>query len=132
MALYRSPLTVTLWPSLFLKKYGPMIPPAHKVPQTWVPSHVNVCGNDIADGLTREGSHKNSMHGGCLTFSEIATRVKQDVSSSWKQVPVHEWYEGNHPGAALLEIGSRRDETTLARFRSGHTRVQRHVAGLKV
>ncbi|GFV23033.1 hypothetical protein TNCV_729841 [Trichonephila clavipes] len=31
MASYRSPLTVTLWPSSFLKKYGPMIPPsAHK------------------------------------------------------------------------------------------------------
>ncbi|GFV02792.1 hypothetical protein TNCV_2789771 [Trichonephila clavipes] len=28
MALYRSPLTVTLWPSSFLKKYGPMIPPS--------------------------------------------------------------------------------------------------------
>ncbi|GFU34864.1 hypothetical protein TNCV_2991851 [Trichonephila clavipes] len=34
LALYRSPLTVTLWPSSFLKKYGPMIPPAHKVHQT--------------------------------------------------------------------------------------------------
>ncbi|GFT41165.1 transposable element Tcb1 transposase [Trichonephila clavipes] len=34
MALYRSPLTVTLWPSSFLKKYGPMIPPAHKAHQT--------------------------------------------------------------------------------------------------
>ncbi|GFU79209.1 uncharacterized protein TNCV_2137321 [Trichonephila clavipes] len=34
MALYRSPLTVTLWPSSFLKKYVPMIPPAHKAHQT--------------------------------------------------------------------------------------------------
>ncbi|GFU58017.1 hypothetical protein TNCV_3574441 [Trichonephila clavipes] len=34
MALYRSPLTVTLWPSSFLKKYGPMIPLAHKAHQT--------------------------------------------------------------------------------------------------
>ncbi|GFV99691.1 HTH_Tnp_Tc3_2 domain-containing protein [Trichonephila clavipes] len=34
VALYRSPLTVTLWPSSFLKKYGPMIPPAHKAHQT--------------------------------------------------------------------------------------------------
>ncbi|GFV02950.1 hypothetical protein TNCV_2744131 [Trichonephila clavipes] len=34
MALYRSPLTVTLWPSSFLKKYGPMNPPAHKAHQT--------------------------------------------------------------------------------------------------
>ncbi|GFX64378.1 uncharacterized protein TNCV_1413611 [Trichonephila clavipes] len=30
MALYRSPLTVTLWPSSFFEEYGPMIPPAHK------------------------------------------------------------------------------------------------------
>ncbi|GFW98610.1 uncharacterized protein TNCV_2757891 [Trichonephila clavipes] len=34
MALYRSPLTVTLWPSSFLKNYGPLIPPAHKAHQT--------------------------------------------------------------------------------------------------
>ncbi|GFV95080.1 uncharacterized protein TNCV_3708761 [Trichonephila clavipes] len=53
----------------------------------WVLLHVNVCATEIADGLAREDSHKDSMHGGCLTFSEIATRVKQDVSSSWKQAP---------------------------------------------
>ncbi|GFS62571.1 hypothetical protein TNCV_1263241 [Trichonephila clavipes] len=34
MALYRSPLTVTLWPSSFLKNYGSMIPPAHKAHPT--------------------------------------------------------------------------------------------------
>ncbi|GFT27860.1 alpha-2 adrenergic receptor [Trichonephila clavipes] len=34
MALYRSPLTVTLWPSSFWRKYGPMIPPSHKAHQT--------------------------------------------------------------------------------------------------
>ncbi|GFU69114.1 transposable element Tcb2 transposase [Trichonephila clavipes] len=34
MVLYRSPLTVTLWPSSFLKTYGPMIPPSHKAHQT--------------------------------------------------------------------------------------------------
>ncbi|GFT46126.1 hypothetical protein TNCV_62571 [Trichonephila clavipes] len=37
MALYRSPLTITLWPSSFLKNYGPLIPPAHKAQQTLVP-----------------------------------------------------------------------------------------------
>ncbi|GFV79906.1 hypothetical protein TNCV_2258521 [Trichonephila clavipes] len=34
MPLYQSPLTVALWPSSFLKKYGPMIPTAHKAHQT--------------------------------------------------------------------------------------------------
>ncbi|GFY10733.1 uncharacterized protein TNCV_1122561 [Trichonephila clavipes] len=49
MALYRSSLTVTLWPSSFLKKYGPMIPPAHKAHQTVIFSGCNgvstyICG----------------------------------------------------------------------------------------
>ncbi|GFT92782.1 hypothetical protein TNCV_739691 [Trichonephila clavipes] len=38
MALYRSPLTVTLWPSSFLN--GPMIPPAHKARQTAIEKYV--------------------------------------------------------------------------------------------
>ncbi|GFV19180.1 uncharacterized protein TNCV_3223981 [Trichonephila clavipes] len=64
-------------------------------------SHVNVCVNEIADGLNRQGSHKDSTRGGCLTFSEIVTRVKQDISSSWRQAPVH---EGNCPGAAEMKL----------------------------
>ncbi|GFY16232.1 hypothetical protein TNCV_2348771 [Trichonephila clavipes] len=39
-----------------------------------------------------------------------------------RQALLHEWYEGNHPDAALLGTSSRKDETSLARFRSGHTR----------
>ncbi|GFU62063.1 hypothetical protein TNCV_4892821 [Trichonephila clavipes] len=48
------------------------------------------------------------------------------------EAPVHEWFEGNRLGAALLWTSSRRHETTLARLLSGHTRAQRHMAGLKV
>ncbi|GFW85803.1 RNase H domain-containing protein [Trichonephila clavipes] len=84
----------------------------------WVPSHVNINRNDIADGLAREGRHKDSVIGACLTFSEIATQVKQDISSSWS--------------VAFLRTGSRRDETTLVRFNSGHTGAQWHVESLKV
>ncbi|GFV32423.1 hypothetical protein TNCV_1677091 [Trichonephila clavipes] len=36
------------------------------------------------------------------------------------------------PAAALLGISSRVDEISLVRLRRGHTRAQRHVAGLKV
>ncbi|GFX10782.1 uncharacterized protein TNCV_3929221 [Trichonephila clavipes] len=53
----------------------------------WVPSHGNVFENEIADGLALAGSHKDSMHSGYLSFSEIATRIKKS---------------------------SRRDQTTLA------------------
>ncbi|GFX39096.1 hypothetical protein TNCV_359101 [Trichonephila clavipes] len=34
----------------------------------WVPSHVNVCGDEIAGGLAREDSHKDSTRGSFLTF----------------------------------------------------------------
>ncbi|GFW96906.1 uncharacterized protein TNCV_2160411 [Trichonephila clavipes] len=98
----------------------------------WVPSHVNICGNEIADGLIREGSCKDSTHGSCLTFSEIATRVKQDIRSSWIQAPVHQRYEENRPGAALIETSSGRNEAILARLSNGHTRTQPHVASLTV
>ncbi|GFY11590.1 uncharacterized protein TNCV_4230591 [Trichonephila clavipes] len=87
----------------------------------WVLSHVNVCGNEIADGLVREGME--STYGGCFTFSEIVSWVKQ-ITSSWRQDPIHERYEGNCPGVALLWTSRRRDGTILARFRSGHTRAQ--------
>ncbi|GFV73816.1 hypothetical protein TNCV_373561 [Trichonephila clavipes] len=46
--------------------------------------------------------------------------------------PRTEWYEGNHPGAALLGTSSRRNETTLARLPSEQTRAQRLVEGFKV
>ncbi|GFX28269.1 uncharacterized protein TNCV_1125231 [Trichonephila clavipes] len=49
MALYRSPLTVTLWSSSFLKKYGPMIPKAHKAHQTVSFSGCNVFRHTLVD-----------------------------------------------------------------------------------
>ncbi|GFV30098.1 hypothetical protein TNCV_1441111 [Trichonephila clavipes] len=49
MALYRSPLTVRLWPSSFLKKYGPMIPPAHKAHQQSVFLDVTVFRHTLVD-----------------------------------------------------------------------------------
>ncbi|GFT61795.1 hypothetical protein TNCV_3862261 [Trichonephila clavipes] len=85
--------------------------------------------SEISDGLNREDSHKNSKHGGCITFSKIATPLKQDIGSSWRQTPVH---EGNCPGAALLGISSRCDESIFARLHSGHTRAQRYVTCLEI
>ncbi|GFV64599.1 catalase [Trichonephila clavipes] len=76
------------------------------------------------DSRAREDSHIDSTHGSCLTFSETATRVKQDISSFWRQASVQEWYEGNSLGSALIGASSRRDEAILTRLRSGHTRVQ--------
>ncbi|GFX20311.1 uncharacterized protein TNCV_3486691 [Trichonephila clavipes] len=60
MALYRSPLTVTLWPSSFLKKYGPMVPPAHKAHQTIVRVQYFVRGGFVGHRSRASSKHLSS------------------------------------------------------------------------
>ena len=43
--------------------------------------------NAIAYELAREGSLKYSKRDGCLTFFEIASRVKQDINALWRVTP---------------------------------------------
>ncbi|GFW99247.1 hypothetical protein TNCV_3010151 [Trichonephila clavipes] len=62
MALYRSPLTVTLWPSSFLKKYGPMIPPAHES----APNRAHL-------------QHNFSMS--CIAYEEVCRQVPRRTAS---------------------------------------------------
>ena len=50
----------------------------------WVPSHVNVCVNENADELAREASIKDAKSDYCHTFSEIASRVKQNINDLWR------------------------------------------------
>ncbi|GFU92908.1 hypothetical protein TNCV_2080541 [Trichonephila clavipes] len=79
MALYRSPLTVTLWPSSFLKKYGPMIPPAHKAHQTRVRKKklnpqdaLHLLQNlpfESKDALTDDSSDEEVLGNNLLQFS---------------------------------------------------------------
>ncbi|GFT44885.1 hypothetical protein TNCV_463001 [Trichonephila clavipes] len=76
-----------------------------------------------------QGIYENSHSPTC---DQIAICVKQDISSSWRQAPIYEWYEGNRPGAALIGTSSWQDETILARLGSGLTQAQSHVAGFEV
>ncbi|GFY15931.1 transposable element Tc3 transposase [Trichonephila clavipes] len=95
----------------------------------WIPTHVNVCGNEIADGLACESSHKYFTHGSALLFNKLlpgSTKISVPLGG---RPP---WYERNRPGTAFIEKSNRRDETTFARLCSGHTRAQRYVVGLKV
>ncbi|GFV35071.1 hypothetical protein TNCV_2304231 [Trichonephila clavipes] len=43
----------------------------------WVPSHVNVSGNEIADGLVLEGNHKKSTYSAALLFEKLLTGSKK-------------------------------------------------------
>ncbi|GFV47478.1 uncharacterized protein TNCV_885501 [Trichonephila clavipes] len=48
-----------------------------------------------------------------LLFQKLLHESNKTSVPLGSRTLVHEWYEGNHPGAALLGTGSKRDETTL-------------------
>ncbi|GBM79486.1 hypothetical protein AVEN_57325-1 [Araneus ventricosus] len=67
----------------------------------WIPSHVGVFGNEVADLLAKEGSDLPSAASGELFASEIFSIHRVKANSTWKVPPEHEWYAGNRHGLSL-------------------------------
>ncbi|GBM72004.1 hypothetical protein AVEN_167738-1 [Araneus ventricosus] len=86
----------------------------------WIPSHVEVFGNEEADVLAIEGSALPSATSSELFTSEIYSIHKAIANSAWRNPPTHDWYAGNRPGLSLQSVGTRSAQTALARLRSGH------------
>ncbi|GBO32344.1 hypothetical protein AVEN_51393-1 [Araneus ventricosus] len=57
-----------------------------------------------------------------LTYLELFFKATSRNKTIWLIPPVHYWYRGSRPGGYLSIDCSRRDQTTLTRFLSGHIR----------
>ncbi|GBM02847.1 hypothetical protein AVEN_52026-1 [Araneus ventricosus] len=88
----------------------------------WIPSHVNIQCNEIADPLAKAGAEDASVPSAPLTYLELFSRAKSRNKDIWLIAPVHHWYQGSRPGGCLSIDCSRRHQTTLTRFLSGHIR----------
>ncbi|GBM28367.1 hypothetical protein AVEN_229546-1 [Araneus ventricosus] len=57
----------------------------------WIPSHVNLKYNDIADSLAKEGTTMPQTHVEHLTYLELYSRRKALVSICWRHPSAHSW-----------------------------------------
>ncbi|GFW39321.1 RNase H domain-containing protein [Trichonephila clavipes] len=86
----------------------------------WIPSHVDIAGNEIVDSLAETGVGETTTPATPLTFLELFSKYKAKNKAIWMVLPVHPWYQSECPGGSLVRGSSRRDQTEPTRFLSGH------------
>ncbi|GFT56345.1 uncharacterized protein TNCV_1861761 [Trichonephila clavipes] len=103
----------------------------HPIHLQWVPSHVGLLGNKVADNLAKAATSnpvdpENHM---VLTSTDIYSRAKEFISRTWVDPPVHPGYFQRHPGSAVSFKGSRSYQTPFSRFSTGHLRCMNFEGG---
>lgn len=106
--------------------------PGHTIYFQWVPSHVGLEGNEIADSLAKSASVAALHNNTSLTFSEISSIKKMESNALWRTPPVHTWYFGVRPRWSHSLNISRKQQTALSRFLSGHISSLRFQQGRKL
>ncbi|GBN68005.1 hypothetical protein AVEN_182421-1 [Araneus ventricosus] len=104
----------------------------HEVHLQWIPSHVDIYGNEVADDLTKQGTAEPLCSTPSLTFDEIYSIRKNKDLKTWRVPPSHDWYKRSSPGGTIGLACDRADQTALSRFVSGHQRSCSFCHGNKV
>ncbi|GFW37875.1 RNase H domain-containing protein [Trichonephila clavipes] len=97
----------------------------------WVPSHVGLLGNEVADDLAKAATSNpvDPEDHMVLTSTEIFCRAKELICRTWVVSPVHPWYFQRHPGSAISFKGSRSYQTAFSRFLTRHLRCMNFEGG---
>ncbi|GFY33703.1 RNase H domain-containing protein [Trichonephila clavipes] len=81
----------------------------HPIHLQWVPSHVGLLGNEVADDLAKAATSNpvDPEDHMVLTSTEIYSKAQELICRTWVVPHVHPWYFQRHPGSALSFKGSR-------------------------
>ncbi|GBL94931.1 hypothetical protein AVEN_187450-1 [Araneus ventricosus] len=71
----------------------------------WIPSHVNLKYNEIADSLAKESTTMPQAYVEPLTYLVLYSRRKALVNISWRHPPAHSWYRSEGLLYVLRGIG---------------------------
>ena len=108
----------------------------------WIPSHVGIRGNEIADQRAKAALARNQTSPYKIPYTDYIPKVKQYIKTKWQQrwdlknnerindkggpIKLHEIQPSIQP--VFLNGYSRKDEVIIHRLRIGHTRLtHRHL-----
>ncbi|GFT67732.1 RNase H domain-containing protein [Trichonephila clavipes] len=104
----------------------------HQIHLQWIPSHVDLEGNEIADTFSKAGACEiPEPSEPSSTFLEIYSRTKHQNKTAWIVPPEHHWYQCSRSGSSLAHGFKRQDQTLLSRFRSDHLKTMKFSEGCK-
>ncbi|GFV17021.1 RNase H domain-containing protein [Trichonephila clavipes] len=103
----------------------------HEVHFQWIPSHVDIFGNEQEDRLAREGCSLLTTSSPAITYSEYQSKINRQLSKEWKIPPSHHWYAAREPGSFLDLNCDRASKTAISRLASGHTKSLSFFEGRK-
>ncbi|GFV66881.1 RNase H domain-containing protein [Trichonephila clavipes] len=105
----------------------------HPILLQWVPSHVGLPRNEVADDLANVAASnpvdlEDHM---VLTSTEIYSRAKDLICRTWVVPPVQPLYFQSHPGSAISFKGCRSYQTAFLLFSTGRLRCMKFEGGKK-
>ena len=115
----------------FFARYNELNTAGYEVLLAWIPGHVGICGNEMADRLAREAV-KNRPINMKVPYSDLKRKVSSYVFSTWEEDWLVEGLSG--PAENKLHVirpdlkvsipsatKNRKEETVLCRLHVGHT-----------
>ncbi|GFW11961.1 MFS-type transporter SLC18B1 [Trichonephila clavipes] len=96
----------------------------------WVPSHVNITSNEIADTLAKDGAAQPTRNSSPLIYPELHSTYINNKQSTIP--PALHWYEAKRPGGSLSLQCSNQEQTIPTRFWSCHLQTLTFMDGNKV
>ena len=90
----------------------------------WIPAHVGIAGNEVADKLAKEGARLPQPHT-LTSYQEVKTLLKRKEKEKWKAKN-----NGYEPLQDQINMLDRKSQTTIFRLRTGHCRLRKHMKRL--